>query len=486
MLNVTVGPEFFAKTKLDYSDWRWAWTREIFTNSIDAKGTKVITLNTAFDGQNTTVTVTNDGEPMSEEILMGKFLTIGASGKDFVGAVGGFGIAKLLIALCHEQWHIRTGTIEASGRGGSYQLNKVEYKNGVTTVITMAGDESNYIVNAAKKFALMTQWNGTIQINGELYQCNMRKGSRRRELDWGVVYTNNSFNNTLVVRIAGIPMFTKSVRYKGTVLVEITGKSGDILTSNRDGLKYQFQNDLDEFVSEIAVDTKSALKDKTKKVERVKFAGYELRGSSPAVGETISVKIGDDNIEHIVAALVSNHEQITEQVVATAERRTEVKATDLFNPQFYLKSEIGGVIPGWFVPGSEFSANSKRLISNWTSFLVELASLTGLDKKFSVGFVFDPECEAQFERDCGQNIVFVNPCRIIEQEGKPRQLKTRWKFDAAGNFELLAVAIHEFIHLAGESFHDERYAKCLTELIGLVMANRTRFTRHFSAPLLWR
>ena len=61
---------------------------------------------------------------------------------------------------------------------------------------------------------------------------DLRKGSPRREYEWGKVYTNQQFRNLLDVRIGGQPMFTRNVRFKGCVLVELTCTSGQRLVAS--------------------------------------------------------------------------------------------------------------------------------------------------------------------------------------------------------------------------------------------------------------
>ena len=73
------------------------------------------------------------------------------------------------------------------------------------------------------RFASLAQWKGTLTVNGRTLVTDLRKGSPRREYEWGKVYTNQQFSNLLVVRIGGQPMFTRNIKFKGCVLVELTG-----------------------------------------------------------------------------------------------------------------------------------------------------------------------------------------------------------------------------------------------------------------------
>jgi hypothetical protein len=88
MASFKIGREFFAKAKADYADWRWSWVREISQNSMDCHSSR-IDVTIERDGANTQIAVNNDGQPMSEDILIDKFLTLGGSAKD--DGVGGFG-----------------------------------------------------------------------------------------------------------------------------------------------------------------------------------------------------------------------------------------------------------------------------------------------------------------------------------------------------------------------------------------------------------
>src|ERR1700722_14896336 len=90
--SVTIGPEFFVKSFNDYRDKFWAFAREIMQNSLDCGSTAIdIKIIEVPDDDCTLVVVHNDGAPMTSEILVDKLLSLGSSGKDFQGAVGGFG-----------------------------------------------------------------------------------------------------------------------------------------------------------------------------------------------------------------------------------------------------------------------------------------------------------------------------------------------------------------------------------------------------------
>ena len=279
MASFKIGREFFAKSKADYADWRWSWVREISQNSMDC-GSNRIDVTIERDGANTQIAVSNDGQPMSQDILVNKFLTLGGSAKD--GGVGGFGKAKELLVCCHLHWSIRTGSLLAEGEGGEYELTSgLAPLHGTTTTVLMEGDEVGRLVGMFQRFAALTQWKGILTVNGQALATDLRKGSPRREYEWGKVYTNQQHSNLLVVRIGGQPMFTRNIKFKGCVLVELTGTSAQRLVSSRDRLQYRYNDELDALLNELAVDTRSALKQQRAEYKRYQGEKVKAEGKQP-------------------------------------------------------------------------------------------------------------------------------------------------------------------------------------------------------------
>jgi hypothetical protein len=484
--SIKIGPEFFAKAKNDYADWRFALIREFAQNSIDAPGSDEIHIGLSVShGTTTELTLTNNGEPMTKETLTGKLLSLGSSGKNFAGSVGGFGKAKELLYLGWESYRIHTGKMLVEGCGANYTITEREHLYGTKSHIEIQGRHSEEIESQIKRFAALAQWSGTLTLNGQKLATNLRKGSPRKELGWGTIYTNNTFNGLLIVRIGGIPMFCKSINYKGTVLIELKGASDKVLTSNRDGLIQKFQNELDQFIVSISTNSRKALKE-VKKVEKKIYPGYKLAGKAV----TVSNQENDPDAEY---KEVTAADLIMANIAATTQKGNNDDAPTItveqiarvFRPEFHVRNELEGTIPEWFLPGSKFSDNSKRLISTWISLLVELACLTECTKPFSVGFHFDDEARGLHECAGGADTIYVNPLQVVKKEGKPRQLKTYWSFTSAGYWELLSLAMHEFAHHYTGCDHNEDYSYFLTDLTTKVFQNRTRFSRHFSAKTNW-
>lgn len=485
---IQVPPEFFAKAKNDYGDWTWALAREFMQNSIDC-GSSRIDVELAQEGGNTRLTVTNNGDPMSEHILCNKLLALGASGKDFVGQnVGGFGKAKEILYFCHLDYEIQTGSLQVRGQGAGYDLADAPFLHGTRSSVLIEGTHTSTLEDQFQKFALECQWGGELCLNGEQLRTNLKKGSRRRDLGWAVIYTNKSFRHRLVVRIDGMPMFSRYVNLDRCVIVEVKRSSGKALTSNRDGLVSDYRHKLEAWVDELTVDRSRALRD-------VPITTYHHFEGDRQYGGANSEPIRD-----LVAAAYATPPQpapvnqaentptlAVDQEVNYDEGPSFVdSATHLERPafaqrghctfEFIVKNNTGLQVPDHFLPFG-FSVYSKKLVSVWVKCLLELHRMFNFEATFAVGFILDDEREAEHEKtDKYGQVYYINPAVVVSQiSSNSRSLKKRWKFNNAGNYAVLAAAVHEFVHGQGHSPHDEGYAGRLTDKLAVVMASKKVF-----------
>jgi hypothetical protein len=473
MASFKIGREFFTKAKADYADWRWSWVREVSQNSMDC-GSSRIEVTIERKGQNTQVIVSNDGQPMTEDILVNKFLTLGGSAKD--GGVGGFGKAKEVLVACHLHWAIRTGSLLAEGEGGEYELSLgLDPVHGTTTTVLMEGDELDRLVDMFERFAALAQWKGLLTVNSHVLGTDLRKGSPRREYEWGKVYTNQQHNNLLVVRIGGQPMFTRNIRFKGCVLVELTGTSAQRLVASRDRLQYRYNDELDALLNELAVDTRSALKQQRADYKR--FQGEKVK----AEGKKPQTQPGLD-----VAALVQAISQLEEsnqspgsiQSVAVSRESRPISV----GPEFICKQCAGMETPSYYLPGDQFSSYAKGLVKAWVMTLKRLYELHDIDGSFSVGFIFDEGCRAECEQSAEYGLVYyLSPAEIVKnQKSNSRSFKARFSSAWTNRFEIMSLAAHEFVHGAfGIGQHTEDYAAKLTEVTAVMMANLKDFSPYY-------
>ncbi len=480
MASVKIGPEFFKKIKLDYTDWKWALVREFAQNSCDA-GSRNIVFTLTTDGAKTTLTVENDGRIMSEEILVGKLLALGGSDKDLGGAtVGGFGVAKSLLYFCHDSYSIQSGNLQVIGSGADYELTtdaEFSYVDGTRSQIVLDGNLVDDLVSAIQKFIVLGQTACTIIINQPLGTLTERpslaKGSFRREFDFGKVYTNKTGpQNTVIARINGMPMFVKRTPFNRCVILELTDSK--VLTSNRDGLTGEANQQLTNFLTALVVDKRSALKNPVVTVTR--YVGNRLKAKSryddeDTNGESQSATEAQTQTAAFGAA--TNRELSTGSVnwETVYERRSPLDFG------IYIKNETSLKIPEYLLPES-FSKYGQRLIEIWSKIMVKMHEIQKDDAAFVVGFIFSEDAVAQYAKEDGEPAVYyLSPCEVIKQVcSESRSFKTRWKLTQRNH--LLAIAAHEYLHKQ-YTYHDENYAAALTDLMAVVMENRKSFNSCF-------
>ena len=274
-MRVGISHEFFEKGLNDYASWCDSWVRETAQNSSDCGAATIKFAFSLTPDGDTLAIAENDGPPMDEETLLGKFLCLGGTTKDMDDSVGGFGVAKVVIALAHKSYHIDTGTCRVIGSGGEFEVEQREFFPGTRTEVVMKGDHVVALRQAVRDFITYAQLDCEIHLDGEPHRPNLKKGTPRRDLGFATVYTNRTHPHTMVVRIGGIPMFTEYVSVDRGVIVELKGKSSDVLTANRDGLVRPFSSQLSAFITELAVDKRSAFRSRTPRYHH--YAGERLR-----------------------------------------------------------------------------------------------------------------------------------------------------------------------------------------------------------------
>lgn len=514
--HITIGPEFFAKARNDYDDWHWAIIREFFQNSIDCNSDNIRVEIAETDG-NTVLSVQNDGDPMTEEILTEKLLCLGGSGKNFEGTTGGFGKAKEILYFCHESYIIRSGELRVDGTGASYDLTTDNYVDGTISQIVISGFQKSELLEQIDRFIRTAQWSGTFHICGESKRADLRKGSPRRDLGFGKVYTNKSFKYRMIVRINGVPMFIQRTGFDRCVIVELKGASNEVLTSNRDGLVSPFRNELSDFVTELSVDKRSALKNRNRGPRYIQYRGTKLchqqalnvadvvdvdsdldEGRSQYPGEVSNeetvVTVVDENTVSGVDVIGDDdeyHEPVMHEA-GTGVRggRAAAYSAEPSSPEprrqvatlgtnFILKNETDLKIPAYYDPGSgEFSTYSHKLVRIWGRVMLEMHRLFDREAEFSIGFIFDEGETGATEAECEEGdyglVYYLNPCEVVEQDSSYSK-SFRKRFKLTERDRLIAIGAHEFVHALGYGWHDERYACKLTDVLAVVMKNRKRF-----------
>jgi hypothetical protein len=478
--SVSIGPEFFSKTFNDYSDWRHALAREFLQNCQDAPGARNIAVTSTPEGSNTRLIVANDGEPMTEDTLVNKLLALGGSGKDFNNAIGGYGRAKELLLFCHLGYQIHTGNLVVAGSGAGYDLAEGDFLAGTESSVLVAGEHVEDLKQQFIRCITLSNWRGNFTLNGQLIEERLPRGKLRRDFGWAKIHTNSTHSNLLIVCIGGLPMFCKHTDYQGCVVVELTGRSSEVLQSSRDGLKWQYAKELDEFVSDLSVNRRKALQPPT--IEVLHYPGSKLAVAPPTEPAEITA-VSARLVEFTPTTTLHSVMEATVVVAAKANSfmpsRPGQSFRHLCGLEFLLKNDTGLALPRHFMPEG-FGAYAQRLLGRWRDVLLELARLTARHEPFTLGFFISADLDAAYEQsDAHGHVLYVNPAVVTQNPGGSRSLARRWKFDAKGCWQLLATAIHEWVHREGHSGHDETFAGRQTDLTTLVLQNLKRFGRLF-------
>ncbi len=462
-MQVSIGNEFFAKCRNDYSNWNWAMIREFLQNCIDAPKCSVIDIIVESIGDNRTrLTVRNNGAPMTLDVLQNKLLSLGGTDKSGSDSVGGFGKAKELLYFCNDSYEIVTGDIRVVGSGANYELSAVDYTHSTTSIVEISGVDSECLHSVIKKFISYCQWDGKIWLNRVLCNSNLHKGSKRISFDFGVVYTNRSFSNRMIVRVRGIPMFYCNTDFDRCVIIELNGSQG-ILTSNRDSLVYKHSKVIYEFIVRLSTDPTKALYN-SEYVET--YAGRDLA--------TNLIPVTGCATESLSPAPVATQRHVTTNANSTS----KLILHNVLDFGFNIKNSTGLKIPGCYCPLSDFSAYSTKLVKWWSNVLLEIYRLHDIDIRFKVGFIFSEDCLAQCDNSNGL-VYYINPCRIVKNKSGGKSFKRSWDFTSDSKRHILSIAAHEYTHGIGYANHGETWGAEFTRIVGDCFANWKRFSHCF-------
>lgn len=260
---VKVPREFFAKSKLEYSDWRWAYFRELIQNSYDAGATQISFDIQAAEDNQIKISCADNGCGMDRNTLINVLLALGGSKKPD-GSIGGFGYAKSLLFFAHNSYYVRTQNWFVAGTGGDYELKgHSTFVDGTSIVVKMdaEGMTAESFADILKRYVsyLMLPRPLTVLLNG------VELKTQFNDFEYNVDTQLGSFSfkeiegtTAIVIAVRGLPMFvqrvwsTSSVGFSG--LLELSGDSLELLTANRDALKGRHADTLNRIIQRMVED----------------------------------------------------------------------------------------------------------------------------------------------------------------------------------------------------------------------------------------
>ena len=511
MKHVAIGRRFLSEVRSQYEDWHAAFVREAFQNCVDAPRSTEMVFNVLLteDGL-TEVTFSNNGRSMDSAELLDKLLTLGETGKDHEGTVGGFGRAKELLYFCHKRYILQTGSLLVQGEGCGYELSDaVQTFSGTRSTVFIEGDHVSELISSFQRCVSYSQWRGKVVLNNEVISARTKRGKRRDWDDgseWCRVYTNRSHAGKLLVRVGGVFMFSKTLwDYDHCVVCELDS-SYETLTSNRDGLRYGYRCALDEFIEAIGTNRRKAFRPRAPKYTRYK--GIKL--SAPVIQSLLTVPsahLAKYSPQFVAGYSAASGGTLTSALLDSENYQSgsaENKGVDspvmeqgkslLYGGSIAVKHDFiilneacnSFKVPVFYDPGSpRFSAYSAWLSAVWAKCLVELHAMFEQSGDFSLGFLFSENdqddgssTEAMFEQlDSVGPVYYISPARLIQEEGGRPHFSPRWT--KKDRWPLLSVAAHEFVHGQGFDRHNELFASRLTDVLGKVLDHKNRFKHCF-------
>ena len=531
MPKLTLGPAFFRKELHSaYSFWGMAFWREMIQNSVDAAATLIDIAITPVEGTNNVlVRFTDDGCGMTRDILDNVFFKLGESTKASGGtSTGGFGRARIMTHFAQERYEIVTRDLHVKGVGEEFDYYPPEHYRGGTQMVievhpfTSWGSKIDMKAELVK-YLSSCQLPCRVDIDGERHtdwtyrRASLKPLSLNGEA-FGTIHVNKSaiekdaVEGKLLVRVNGTTMFTRDIKPKLQVILEIDpAKSRSVLQSSRDNLNYDYNRTLNAFVDELNTETKSALRKEEKESKTISGTGTFVAYQKDATaylsnrGKKIAAEhsIFPDKIEFVPAAKpIDGEDRLVEfkgltdgagtgKVIDNGENLIidEAARNNLFDIMIFRdmgefsdaeKKAVGSVVSAydprnWKIGYRKSQATEKnptglyfeglqraKLLLIWKAMcsfaVIEAINLFDMDRvQWGVGWNFDSDDAKHMEQE-DVHYLMLNP---VGRDGKMKyELRDQDDLDM-----LWAYAIHEAVHIK-YSRHDEDYANAVTRLMG--------------------
>lgn len=443
---------FKKAAKEEYSNWRKALPREFLQNMIDAKSSVV-----HFNMEGNVLTTIDEGKGMSLEDCEAKLLTMGGTDKTDQD-VGGYGVAKQILYFAWPNWEIHSRNYKIIGTGCRYRIEEnPTFVKGVVSKITI---DEQFDISYVEDYLSSCEVHATVFVNGNEYEYATQKGRIFKDLGWGYLYKAKTIDGRKVsdsclnVRVKGVHMFEIYVSDKldCRLTLELKNNAREVLTSNRDGFKNPYRDELQNVVKEIVVNTKSALREDAECFHVTRFEGT---GLTTVINKTEEKPVNRDQIEQAVALAKENLqvEKLQAIIQSPIQRlkpnletfRSELSSTD--RPTVLVKA-MGGKIPKKFHPAT-WNMKTSSIMALWQLILRQVLIDNKVDCVFGIGIALDPEIMAEFRTNASVPYFLVNP--------------TLWHYEPTLTKKWLLIqelkqrAIHEIAHFASGGDHNENF-----------------------------
>jgi hypothetical protein len=509
MAQICISADFFKKERDSaYSNWREAFWRENFQNSLDA-GASLITIRMReLENERGVVQVEffDNGCGMDRATLDEVYFNLGQSTKTSGDTVGGFGRARMLTCFGMRRYAMATRDQRVTGSGSQYEVFEGPFVQGCQLTIDVDDTSEEALREALHAYLLACQpGRCKVLVNEQEWTSWTSRGRFSRELSYvassdaepevfaKVYVTKKAEEPRILVRVGGAAMFSLSTRAKALVVVELdTQTARKVLTSNRDGMTWRYRRILDEFAEELAVNTTSALKPRfSDKSSVFEGAGWILASAFVKEEAALSREAPSSAGSKIADVVALRHERSSstslprESASLDEDREADEERCSLEGQSFVHKlpilridvdtdnAAVHRAIPrydpkNWvWVKGKDgklvrSGGDIYKIMRAWTLCVREaikalLRARPNLETfYYGVGWVFSDETQASCVGTDQYKSFLLNP---VDAHGNLKfQLSSRDSLK-----RMMAYAKHEVTHVL-ERWHDEDYARLLTEV----------------------
>lgn len=460
--------DYFARIAArEYTDGAGlALVREFAQNAADAGATEV---RFTF-GLDNMLTVEDNGAGCTAEQVRQRLLTPLGTFKSSEEAVGGFGKAKELLYFANPSWRIMTQDVAVVG---SYLTVESFLKTEATTkgfmaTVKLVPGLYTAAWNAVRNFMRCSERpNLRWVLNNEEVTNEVKRPVRCvRDFGFAKIYLDTASHDSVVyLRTGGLLTSTRwgpHARDGGRVIIEVTGRSYDVLTPARDWFANVDQRHMVErWLHDLATNTTKALAEHFG--DQLLFRDFEAPPAKEDLPTRMQIPTLDNGTKRpeitvemmTEAAPVEAGTPVAELAAKSADPVVPVRAVKRQGFDMAVMPRVPGVAHVAVHTGGKEQAKlamrwlkknaqqAQQLLAAWTTAVMAVAAKNSLPVD-AVGFTFALNADAEFTRTSEARFaLLLNPLQI--------------SLDDHLADELLDRALHETAHLAGPIEHNEKF-----------------------------
>lgn len=465
---VAIPTKFFLdEAKNEYYDYRTRLVQELLQNSLDA-GATLIRLTFGEEGY----ACLDNGRGMTRDRMVEALLTMGGSVKE-VGATGGFGAAKKLLLFAHKSFSIVSNDTFVQGEGLSYRFIDRSYPINGTEVSAKYSDPTDFTSMTYIACNLLEKCNFRnrvrVIVNGIPFTDYATARHSRTILGLGELYANKTKafgENRVNVLHNGLYMFSRYVSdLNRKVILEVSGKSIDLFTQNRDGFRGEYARAFDDLIGELSIDKESVAKERQRNFILTGVKSFIDFIGAGKVSPELDAKLCGISFRKPSVALSSVLTLANDPTTTEADKAVLIQLADTIRDvvetsfHFNLADTKYRKVPEKFIPNVG-KPKYTELAKLWKAAVKEVLRANGISQQFRIGFTFDSTAIATHQTmQDGAHCYMINPLAKEVDRGTKQEKVT----------SIYMTALHEVVHSQGFQYHDERFVLQFHKLLGKVL-----------------